>query len=310
MAKSIICPLPNRGVLQITGPDARDFLQNLITNDMGRVSPDCAIYAALLTPQGKYLFDFFVAQLGGGETGSFLLDCEAARSADLAKRLGFYKLRAKLAISDLSNIMGVAAYLGPEGRRVTQCPEQPGAAIQWPDGVVFTDPRLPDMGARAILPVDAIARLGGEIPVQAYDRLRLEFGLTDGARDIQVDKYFLLEASFEELNGVDFKKGCYVGQELVSRMKHRDAVRKRILPVVAHGPLPAPGTPILSGSREAGTLLSGLANRALAYLRLEYLSNNAPPLMADGVELTLSPPQWLAGKLNTSQPGENDDAAS
>lgn len=313
MTISLVCPLPSRGVIQVIGPDARDFLQNLITNDMARVSPDQAIYAALLTPQGKYLFDFFVAQWtgenggGGGDGECFLLDCEAARRADLVKRLLFYKLRAKIDVGDLSQILGVTACLGHEGLQMAQLPERPGAARQLENGVAFTDPRHIGIGGRSIIPVAAIAGLGDTASAGEYDRLRLELGLPDGARDIQVEKYFLLEANFEELNGVDFKKGCYVGQELVSRMKHRDAVRKRIVPVRADGELPGSGTPILQAGREAGTLLSSRDGLALAYLRLAALSPDATPLTANGAELSPQIPAWLSGKLAFTVTGADDE---
>lgn len=307
MANSSICLLPDRGVIEVRGPEARAFLQGLITNDMGIVSASRAIFAALLTPQGKYLFDFFVAQSGYDSSCRFLLDCEAARSAGLVKRLTFYKLRSKLLISDLSDIMGVAAYLGRNGLQPAGLTDQPGAAIQWADGVAFTDPRMPGMGARVIAQKSALTGLDAGASADDYDRLRLQFGLTDGARDILVEKYFLLEANFEELNGVDFNKGCYVGQELVSRMKHRNAVRKRIVPVSANGPLAAAGTPILQAGREVGTLLSGRGRHALAYLRLAALAQNTAPLIANGVELAPQIPAWLSGKLTPGAADTDDE---
>lgn len=303
MIISVICALPGRGVIGVSGPEAREFLQRLISNDMNQLSPSRAIYAALLTPQGKYLFDFFIVQSEDG----FLIDCEAERLADLARRLSLYKLRAKLAISDRSGDLRVVALLGGEGLRLAQLPPQPGAAAPWQGGVAYTDPRLAGIGARAIIPADASARIGAVSPDE-YDKLRLQFGLPDGARDIAVEKMFLLEANFEELNGVDFKKGCYVGQELVSRMKHRNAVRKRIVPVKAHGAPPPPGMPILQAGREVGTLLSGRDGRALAYLRLQTLVNDASPLLAGGIELTPEIPEWLAGKLTLTTADADDEA--
>lgn len=307
MANSSICLLPDRGVIEVTGPEARAFLQGLITSNMDNVCGNRAVFAALLTPQGKYLFDFFVAQSGDNGSGRFLLDCEAARCASLAQRLNFYKLRSKLVIRDLSENMGVAAYLGSDGLHSAGLTDQPGSAIQWAEGVVYTDPRMPGMGARAIMQKLAMARLDAGASAEDYDLLRLQFGLTDGARDILVEKYFLLEANFEELNGVDFNKGCYVGQELVSRMKHRNAVRKRIVPVSARGQLPAPGTPVLQGGREAGTLLSGRDGRALAYLRIASLTQAAMPLTAGGAELIPQIPAWLSDSLTTSTADTGDE---
>ncbi len=278
-----ICLLPERGVIEVGGPEARAFLQGLITNNMDLVDAGRAIYAALLTPQGKFLFDFFVVQ----QDDHFLLDCEAARLAELGKRLNFYKLRAKVTIRDASTDFAVAAQL-PENAE----PGQPGAAHAQDGGVIFTDPRLAAMGARMILPPAALG-VYQQTPVENYHRLRLALGLADGARDIAVEKYFLLEANFEELNGVDFKKGCYVGQELVSRMKHRGVVRKRLFPVSVEGPCPPPGTPILAAGREVGILHSSQDARALAFLRIAALAPDAPALLCGEARLKLALPAWL-----------------
>ncbi len=279
MKAAQICLLPERGVIEVSGPEARAFLQGLITNNMDMVTSEHAIYAALLTPQGKYLFDFFVVQ--HGET--FLLDCEAARLPDLCKRLNFYRLRAKVTIRDVSADYSVAAMIGPA---------QAGATQTHQDGVIYADPRLAAMGARLLLAPSALSEYA-HAPAQDYHRRRIELGLAEGARDIAVEKYFLLEANFEELNGVDFKKGCYVGQELVSRMKHRGVLRKRILPVVVDGPCPHPGTPILAAGREVGVLHSSQGSRALAFLRLSALAPGAPPLQSGEVALTPALPSWL-----------------
>ena len=300
MSAPPVCLLPERGVIEINGPDARDFLQALITNDIERVTPDQAIYAALLTPQGKYLFDFLIAQWGE----SLLLDCEAARLPELIKRLTLYKLRSKVTIRDASGDFSVAAALGEAGLSALDLPPKPGAAQSREGGVVFTDPRLVAMGARLILPPPLLAPKvqAGPASADAYHALRLELGLGEGSHDIAVEKYFLLEANFEELNGVDFKKGCYVGQELVSRMKHRGAVRKRLLPVTAEVLCPAPGTAIYANGREAGVVHSSLGQRGLAYIRLAELGDGTP-LLAGDVNLTPAPPAWLTLHL----PGKSHD---
>lgn len=297
-----ICLLPERGVVEINGPDARDFLQALITNNMERIGPDRAIYAALLTPQGKYLFDFFVVQWGE----SLLLECEAARLPELIKRLTLYKLRSKVTIRDASTDFAVGAAPGRPGLSALDLPAQPGAARSQEGGVIFTDPRLAEMGARLILPPGILASKiqNGAASPEVYHALRLELGLGEGSPDIAVEKYFLLEANFEELNGVDFKKGCYVGQELVSRMKHRGAVRKRLLPVTAEGPCPAPGTAIFANGREAGAMHSSQGQRGLAYLRLAALQEGAP-LLAGDVTLNPAPPAWLAPHLTEKGDDKN-----
>ena len=288
MGQSRICALPERGVIELGGVEARAFLQGLISNNMDLVTQEQAIYAALLTPQGKYLFDFFIVQRG--ET--FLLDCEAARLADLCKRLNFYKLRAKVTLRDASADFAVAAAIGPAGRTAFGLTGRRGALLPLEGGVVYADPRLTEMGARLILPPLALAAYE-KVPTEDYHRLRIELGLAEGARDIAVDKYFLLEANFEELNGVDFKKGCYVGQELVARMKHRGVLRKRILPVLIDGPCPAPGTPILAAGREVGLLHTVSGDRALAFLRLASVAPGAPALHCGEAQLKLVLPAWL-----------------
>jgi len=286
-----ICPLPERGVIELAGPGAREFLQGLITNTMDLVSANRAIYAALLTPQGKYLFDFFVIQ----KDDSFLIECEAVRLAELVKRLNFYRLRAKVTIHDASATYQVAACPGPEGLEALDLPAQPGAVRTYPGGIIFTDPRLAGMGARMILAPDALAAMPlRHSSPEAYHRLRLELGIAEGHADIEVEKNFLLEANFEELNGVDFKKGCYVGQELVSRMKHRGVVRKRILPVHIEGACPPPGTPIMAEGREVGVLRTGLGTRALAFLRLSALAPGAPALSCSSARLTPHIPGWMS----------------
>ena len=291
MATAQICLLPERGVIEVGGPEARAFLQGLITNNMDLVSATRAISAALLTPQGKYLFDFLIVQ----QESAFLLDCEIERLGDLVKRLNFYKLRAKVTVRDASAEFSVAAMPGPEGVSEFGLSAQPGAARPYAGGALFTDPRLAAMGVRIILPPGELATLIGDrqLGAEAYHRLRLEHGVAEGKNDITIDKYFLLEANFEELHGVDFKKGCYVGQELVSRMKHRGVVRKRILPVQVEGPCPPPGTPILAGGREVGVLHSSLGPQALAYLRLAALTPGSPPLDCAGARLTPIAPEWL-----------------
>lgn len=288
MDRTRICLLPERGVLALGGPEARAFLQGLITNDMEAVDSTHAIYAALLTPQGKFLFDFFIVQAGE----EFLLDCEAGRLADLARRLGFYRLRAKVTIRDVRADYAVAAAPGPEGLAGFIPDALPGTARAQDGGVLFADPRLAAMGARLLLPPAALDKYE-KAPTEDYHRLRIQLGLAEGAGDITVEKYFLLEANFEELNGVDFKKGCYVGQELVSRMKHRGVVRKRILPVTVDGPCPPPGTPILAAGREVGLLHSSQGTRALAFLRLSALAPGAPALQSGDAILTPALPAWL-----------------
>ncbi|MSP42614.1 MAG: folate-binding protein [Alphaproteobacteria bacterium] len=287
-----ICLLPERGVIEVGGPEADAFLQGLLTNDMDRADPAHVVYAALLTPQGKYLFDFFVLRRGD----TCLLDCEVARLAELSKRLNFYRLRAKVTVRDASPDFRVAAAIGQEGLERLALPSIAGSAKIINDAIAYTDPRHAAMGARLLLPHDNMGAYEITSP-DGYHQLRISLGIAEGAADIAIEKYFLLEANFEELNGVDFKKGCYVGQELVSRMKHRNAVRKRILPVRIEGPCPPAGTAILAGGREVGRLHSIYGENALAYLRLSALAPDAPALQCGAAKLAPRVPDWLTLSL-------------
>lgn len=262
-----VIPLAGRAVVSVAGSDARAFLQGLITNDIEKVTPDRAIYAALLTPQGKYLHDFFITELDG----ALLLDCAADGVDDLIRRLTMYKLRSDVSIDDRAGDFQVHAVPGDW----TDGPgASPGDAKAVAGGTAFTDPRMAALGARLILPAGTAPDMAiGEF--EDYERLRLSLGIPDGPRDIEVERTLILEADIDELNGVDFHKGCYVGQELTARMKHRGKVRKKLVPVEVSGPLPDPGAAITVDGKTIGAIRSGLDSQAMALIRLEDL---------DGVE--------------------------
>lgn len=262
--------LENRGILAVTGPESRTFLQGLISNDIDKVSPERAIYAAFLTAQGRYLHDFFIAE----HDGALLIDCEADRRDDLFKRLRLFKLRAKAEIEDRTGTLAVAALIGPEVLKTAGLSPEPGAARGWLDGVVYTDPRTPEIGARAILPAgDNAARLSAEGFTPAgpedYEAARLSLGLPDGSRDMPVEDALLMESNFDRINGLDWEKGCYVGQEITARMNYRGLVKKRLYPVTVSGSLPAPGTEVTSAGKKVGEIRSGAGERALALLKVE-----------------------------------------
>jgi folate-binding protein YgfZ len=288
--------LPDRGVLALHGGDVRPFLQGLISNDVAHVRENRAAYGALLTPQGKFLFDFFIVQ----DSGQLLLDTEGARLGELHRRLLIYRLRSKVDIEDRSGQFAVAALIGDHPAEVLDLPEVPGAARVLDQGLVFVDPRLPRLGARALLPRDTapatLAALGFEaVEREAYERLRLTLGVPDGSRDLVVEKATLMESGFEELHGVDFGKGCFVGQELTARMKYRGLVRKRLLPVTFTGAPPPPGTVIRLGGREAGEMRSGIEGQGLALLRLEQVEKakaERMPLLAGDTEILPVAPAW------------------
>ncbi len=287
----------DRGVLAIEGEDARGFLQGLISNDIEKVSPERAIYAALLTPQGKCLFDFFIA----GTDGRLLFDVEAERLPALAQRLAMYKLRAKADIADVSGDFGVVAMLGASVLSGMGFGDQAGAARVLGDGVVFVDPRLSALGARAILPKASAAATLEDLGFEAgsaedYEEMRFAAGVPEGAEELGVDKSPLLELGFEELNGVDFQKGCFVGQELTARMKYRGLARKRLMPVAFEGDAPSPGAVIEAGGRSVGEMRSAGEGGGFAVLRLDKLAESqerGETLQAENVAITPIKPGWV-----------------
>jgi len=246
--------LQDRGIVRVSGEDATSFLQGVLTNDVEKLGPREARYAALLTPQGKILFDFLAVRLPADNGAAFALDCAAAQAADLAKRLNFYKLRAKVVISNESADHCVLAYWGGE-------PENAG-------GIAYVDPRAAELGWREILP-RAKGLAIGEASLSDYEALRISLGVPKGGVDFVYADAFPHEANLDLLHGVDFEKGCYVGQEVVSRMKHRGGARKRVVRVRLDGAAAAPGTPVMDGELPVGTLGSSAGASALAMLRLD-----------------------------------------
>lgn len=234
-----------RAVLRLSGPDTRDFLQSVATNDV-RGLDQGPVYAALLTPQGKYLFDFFL--LADGDT--VLLDVEGSRAQALTQRLSLYKLRAKVEIepTGLSVVIGLG--------------EMPEAAVP--------DPRDAELGWRLYTPdPEAVLTTVEPLDPARWNALRIERGVPETGIELVPDDTYILEAGFERLRGVDFRKGCYVGQEVTARMKHKAELRKGLAPVRIEGEAPPPGTEILADGRPAGTLYSVADGIGLAHLRFD-----------------------------------------
>lgn len=285
--------LAHRGVIAVSGADRVEFLQGLISNDTTKVAPGHAVWAALLTPQGRFLNDMFV--VADGET--LLLETERERAAALARKLSIYKLRSQVKVEDRSATMEVAALFGAgiDAARLSQ------------DGLVaFADPRLPELGARVLGPTGKVAAALSSHgctarPLTDYDALRLSLGVPDGSRDLVVEKALLLENGFDELNGVDWQKGCYMGQELTARTKYRALIRKRLFPVRVEGTLPAPGTAILDGSDEVGEVRSGVDGRALAMLRLDAIGDGHT-LTAGDARLVPERPAWMRLASDAANP--------
>ena len=285
-------PLAERGVIAISGDTARDFMQGLITNDIQRVSPTCAIYAALLTPQGKFLHDFFIVQ----HKDSLLLDCKRDRIPDLIKRLTMYRLRAKVDIADASDRWEVGVMLAGSGADDDGAgePQPAGTAKTRFDGGSFIDPRPAGLGGRTIrlideddtFPTDTVQL---EKNRATYDALRISLAIPDTGQDLIADKSMPLESGFDELHGVDFEKGCYVGQEVTARMKHRNLVKRRLFPVTFEGEI-SPGAVVKSGDVDAGDVRSVTNGHGIALLRLDLVEKGR--LTVDGKAVTPEKPDW------------------
>jgi folate-binding protein YgfZ len=277
--------LPDRGVVKVTGIDARKFLNGLVTVDMIKVTPAQPCFAALLTPQGKIIVDFIVADSDSPNGDDFYLDCPRALATALVERLNFYKLRAKVAVEDVSDIAGVMAIWD-------------GAApARW--GVSYPDPRLPELGLRCISPpraADAAAAFGAElVDAAAYETHRIALGVPSGGPDFVYGDAFPHEADMDQLHGVDFQKGCFVGQEVVARMEHRGSTRTRVVPVAFGGATPATGTVVTADGKPVGVMGSAAAGRGLATLRLDRVDEalaGGAALLAGTTKLRLVKPAW------------------
>jgi hypothetical protein len=272
-----IVRLPDRAVLGLEGAEARAFLHSLLTCDVQALQPGQGAYGALLTPQGKILFDLFTLAT---ETG-FLLDAAASGADDLAKRLTMYRLRRKIEIGPQPHL-AVAAVWGGEA-----APDLEGV-------LVFRDPRADVLGYRAIGPRDRL-EAAATADAARYDAHRIGLGIADSDRDIGSGELFPHEANLDQLNGVSFTKGCFVGQEVVSRMEHRGTARSRIVPVRFDGPAPAPDTAVTAGGRSLGRILSGQDGRGLALVRLdraEAARAAGEPMLAGDTALAVERPHW------------------
>jgi hypothetical protein len=271
--------LPDRGVVKVAGPDARKLLNGLVTADLGGVSATSPRFAALLTPQGKIIVDFIVVEAADG----LLLDCPRALAEALIERLGFYKLRAKVTVENCSDVLGVMAIWD-------------GAAAA---PSCYPDPRLPQLGLRCIVPSSpqaVAAALGAElVDAAAYEAHRIALGVPAGGLDFAYGDAFPHEADMDQLHGVDFQKGCYVGQEVVSRMEHRGSARTRVVPVAFAGAAPASGSAVTAAGRSVGTIGSAAGDRGLALMRLDRVDDAltaGAALEAGDTQLQLVKPAW------------------
>src|SRR5450631_3439660 len=265
--------LPDRGVVKVSGDDARDFLNGLVTTDATLLGPGLGRFGALLTPQGKIIVDFLITEAPSGHGGGFLIDCPRALAQALADKLGFYKLRAKVAVENLSDSLGVLAVWD-------------GDPAVMPD-LSFADPRHAALGWRILVPEELAQKtadlIGAElVDSTAYDAHRIASGVPRGGLDFMYGDAFPHETNMDRLHGVDFDKGCYVGQEVVSRMQHRGTARTRTIRVDVDGPAPEPGAAILAGDKAVGTMGSTAGHRGLALIRID----RAADALSAGIALT------------------------
>lgn len=272
MHKLKLLKQPHRGVLKITGPQAREFLQGMITNDVNQCTLDHAIYSAFLTANGKFLYDFFMIQSGD----SLLIDAEKSILDEFQATLLKYRMRSKLDIENITSQMDVALLYG-EGTPPT---------IE--NGIIYTDPRLKQLGHRAILPTNTSLDVppGDETEFNLH---RMKLGVPSPA-DMIMDKSIILEDGLDELGAIDWKKGCYRGQELIARTRYRGLVRKRLLPVEITGAAPDFDTDIMAGDQKAGKMRTHQNNWGLALLRLEFLDQK---LTVGDTILTPRKPDWI-----------------
>ena len=300
-----LAALPERGVIAVEGEDRVSFLQGLVSNDVALVVPGRAVWAALLTPQGKWLADFFILTDGD----RLLLDCENAQIPGLVQRLSRFRLRAKVSVRADDALQVHVAWLPMRtgGEMAARGVADEGAApvstlnaltLPSPGAdaptslacgrgeIVAPDPRLPDAGWRILSPHPPPATASEA----DWNRHRLALGLPDGSRDLEAEKTILLEAGFDELDGVSWTKGCYMGQELTARTKYRGLLKRRLVPVDIVGALPEPGTPVFRGEQEVGAIRSGAGQIALAVLRLDALGST---LSSAGASVTPRIPAWM-----------------
>ncbi|MFZ0401856.1 MAG: folate-binding protein [Pseudolabrys sp.] len=278
--------LPDRGVVKVVGDDARRFLNGLVTNDMTNVTPGQPRFAALLTPQGKIIVDFIIAEAPTEDGGGFFLDCPRALALTLVEKLNFYKLRAKVICEDLSEALGVMAVW--DGTADSEY------------GLSYPDPRLPALGSRVMLPPHLAAEAAADLSAtlvnaDTYEVHRIALAIPRGGMDFMYGDTFPHEADMDQLGGVDFDKGCYVGQEVVSRVEHRASARSRVVPIVYEEFAPSSGLPVTAGGKQVGTLGSTAKGRGLALLRRDRIEDALAagvPLEAGGITIRALKPAW------------------
>ena len=286
--------LPDRGVVKVAGEDARNFLNGLVTTDVDKLKPGLGRFGALLTPQGKIIVDFLITEAPAGHGGGFLIDCPKALADGLATKLKFYKLRAKVTVENLSEDLGVLAVW--DGQPAAQ-----------PD-LAFADPRNGKLGYRILIPEDLKQKLsdliGAElVDAAAYETHRIALGVPRGGLDFMYSDAFPHETNMDRLSGVDFDKGCYVGQEVVSRMQHRGTARTRSVKVLLEDLSPELGVSVLAGDKPVGTMGSSAQGKGIALVRIDRVADAldaGQALTAGGLAVRLAEPEIV--RIPTKQP--------
>lgn len=270
----------HRGLIQLSGPDRVSFLQGLVTNDVTKVSSLRGIYAALLSPQGKFQFDLFITEV----EDSFWIECEKSRQEDLIKRLTLFKLRSKVTLTPIEN-SSVILLMGED----SSLPSKQGDVISSADRIILRDPRHEELGWRVYGSPPSSIVLD---TTQEIEEQRISLGIPDGTKDMIVDKSIPLECGFHELHAIDWNKGCYMGQELTARTFYRGLIRKRLFPVKLSHPLLEDTSIIYSEDGEVGRLASHSNLWAIAHLRSEMVVGGQP-LQCGGVDLVPHIPSWM-----------------
>ena len=286
--------LEDRGILFISGADAKEFLQNLISNDINKVNEDSSCFASLLTPQGKFLFAFIIARHKSG----YFIDCEKSQAKALFKQLSIYKLRSKVEIMNLSNEFVVAAFNKEKFLKFEGAKDVLGNTIKYREDSIILDPRNKDLGARLIINLEklylSLKKLElKDSPVDEYYQLSQRLGIPQKEMNALQNKLFGVECNFEELNGIDFKKGCYVGQENTARIKLKNKLSKRLLPLqLIEGKLDQ-GDLIYNGEFEIGKVL---INNYYPFALVKYLDdhfNEEIEFKSKNAKLKIKIPSWI-----------------
>ncbi len=286
---SYLAHLPDRAVIALRGEDRIKFLQGLVSNDVAAASPGEAVWAALLTPQGRWKADFFI--FADPDEPCLLLDCASCQAEMIIATLSKFRLRSDVTLQLTRLEVHVAWGALPD-------------VVTVENAIVAQDPRVPEAGWRLLLPERSHA---AKSDASAYDLHRLVLGLPDGIRDCEPEKTLLLEANFDLLNGISWTKGCYMGQELTARTRYRGLVKKRLIPIASEAPVSSPGTPVFAEGTEAGQIRSGRDHCGLAFLRPEAIDKY---LVAEGHRIVPRVPAWMVSALTQKQDADDSEGKS